>query len=524
MPDTNNENKVMATKPLEEGREAVAQTAKQKLEIIRTDTVISKLPAHNLFGQGSMNIQINKKDANGQTKLSWKVSFNQEFGEAGQLAYRIETLLINRRIDEAGRPVPAMIRLGSLSEICEELGINPSGANTNNLKRALQQNAGALITANLSYKGTDGTKNRLEATFTKYSVAFRGDELPNGEKSDGVVILLNEQYRRVLNRAGTRPLDFQYLKQLTPSAQRFYEIISYQLYAALKYHYPEAKITYSDYCAYSGQPRQYEAAEMNKRMYKIHQPHIKSGYISKVSYQKIRDSEGRVDWVMSYVPGPRAVAEFERFNRRLFVEDHSRDLDLANEARVGVAESEALRLLKHFHLSGRGKRNYEPRPGAAEIRQAEEVINRLGYEGGLFLVEYAVAEAKKTNFKMAQFGGAMQYLSEAEEAWKVQLQRQRERAEQEETLILNEFDWLKKEEEIQRRAEEKLGSLAPEAYSELAKEVRKTILERSPAAAYWDEETMASSIKASIRLRMINEIIDGEERRTQIDNSPFGGQ
>src|SRR5215210_6915825 len=92
-------------------QDALAQ--KYELDIIRTDTVISRLPAHNLFGQGGVNIQLNKQDAAGQTKLSWRVSFNPDVGEAGQLAYRIETLIINRRIDEAGRPTPTMIRLGS---------------------------------------------------------------------------------------------------------------------------------------------------------------------------------------------------------------------------------------------------------------------------------------------------------------------------------------------------------------------------------------------------------------------------
>src|SRR5262245_30682321 len=403
---------------MKERQDEETQPQKQALDIIRTDTVISRLPAHNLFGQGGVSIQINKKDTAGQTKLSWKVAFNPDVGEAGQLAYRIETLVINRRIDEAGRPVPTMIRLGSLSEVCQELGINPSGANTNSIKRALQQNAGALITANLVYKGTDGRKQKLEATFTKYSVAFRGDELPNGERSDGVIILLNEQYRRVLNRAGTRPLDFQYLKELTPSAQRFYEIVSYQIYAALKYGYPEAKLLYSDYCAYSGQPRQAKAVEMNKRMYKIHQPHIKAGYIIKVTYQAMRDSEGAADWVMAYVPGPRAVAEFERFNRKLYTEDHTSDLELGEEEKGKEVTPIAIRLVQHFHLLSRGIKNYQPRPKGPELKQAEEVIRRLGTEGSWFFIEYALSEAKKTKFKMAQFGGSMQYLDAAEVAWK----------------------------------------------------------------------------------------------------------
>ncbi len=488
---------------------AIQQTSAQNqgLDIIRTDTVISRLPAHNLFGQGSVNIQINKKDSEGQTKLSWKVAFNSDVGEAGQLAYRIETLIINRRIDDAGRPVPTMIRLGSLSEICQELGINPSGANTNSIKRALQQNAGALITANLAYKGTDGAKQKLEATFTKYSVAFRGDELPNGEKSDGVIILVNEQYRRVLNRAGTRPLDFKYLKDLTPSAQRFYEIISYQIYAALKYGYPEAKILYSDYCAYSGQPRQSSAVEMNKRMYKIHQPHVKSGYITKVTYQATRDSEGGADWVMSYIPGPRAIAEFERFNHKLYIiEDHSDDLDTDGEGKGREVTPVAIRMLQHFHLLARGIKNYQPRPNGVEVKHMQEVIRRLGAEGAWFFIEYALLEAKKTKFKMAQFGGAMQYLDAAEEAWKRRAEDQKNAIHRE----MEDFARQKEEDELLRQADERINALPRETFEALYTKARKEIIRKSPAAANWNEETMRGTAMGLIRRQMIEEILQEE--------------
>jgi hypothetical protein len=485
------------------------QPQKNGLEIIRTDTVISRLPAHNLFGQGGVNIQINKKDAEGQTKLSWRVSFNPDVGEAGQLAYRIETLVINRRIDESGRPAPTMIRLGSLSDICQELGINPSGANTNSIKRALQQNAGALITANLAYKSTDGSKQKLEATFTKYSVAFRGDELPNGEKSDGVIILLNEQYRRVLNRAGTRPLDFQYLKELTPSAQRFYEIISYQIYAALKYGYPEAKLLYSDYCAYSGQPRQASAVDMNKRMYKIHQPHIRAGYITKVTYQAMRDSEGAPDWMMAYVPGPRAVAEFERFNRKLYMEDHSRDLDLDGEEKGREVTPIAIRLVQHFHLLSRGIKNYQPRSKGTEVKQAEDVIRRLGTEGSWFFIEYALSEAKRTRFKMAQFGGAMQYLDAAEVAWKEHNENRKNALQQE----MEELARQREEEELIKKAEEKIRSLPRETFNALYAKARKETIKKTPAAVNWDEEVMRGPVMAIIRRQMIEKILKEENRQ-----------
>lgn len=484
------------------GKQNDTEKEQWALDIIRTDTVISRLPAHNLFGQGSVNIQINRKDAEGHTKLSWKVSFNSDLGEAGQLAYRLETLIINRRIDEAGRPVPIMIRLGSLSDICKELGINPSGANTNSVKRALQQNAGALITANLNYKATDGAQHKLEATFTKYSVAFRGDELPSGEKSDGVIILLNEQYRRVLNRAGTRPLDFLYLKDLTPSAQRFYEIISYQIYAALKHGYAEAKISYSDYCAYSGQPRQVSAIEMNKRMYKIHLPHQKAGYITKVSYQPSRDLDGNPDWIMSYVPGPRALVEYERFNRKLYTEDHAEDIVAGQQSTAKPEAQVALNLLQHFHLIARGYKNYQPRKHGQELKYAETVLARLGEEGAWYFIEFALAEAKKTGFKMGNFGGAMQYLEQAADEWHAHITRREKRSLEE----IEKASVLTEEEQWEELMSEKLQSLAPEKYDELFAKGRAVTIQNSPSAEQWDEVTMRQTVEAFIKKQLKAEL------------------
>lgn len=475
--------------------ESASSKEKLALDIIRTDTVISRLPAHNLFGQGTVNIQINRQDAEGHTKLSWKVSFNSDVGEAGQLAYRLETLIINRRLDDAGRPVPTMIRLGSLSDICQELGINPSGANSNSVKRALQQNAGALISANLSYKATDGGRHKLEATFTKYSVAFRGDELPNGEKSDGVIILLNEQYRRVLNRAGTRPLDFQYLKELTPSAQRFYEIISFQMYAALKHGYPEAKISYSDYCAYSGQPRQTSAIEMNKRMYKIHRPHLEKGYIAKVTYHPSRDLDGNPDWLMCYVPGPRAVHEYDRFNRKLYTEDRSDDLEVKHLTGDREPIPLALQLLQQFHLLARGVKKYQPRKHGQELQYVEEVIRKFGTEGAWYFVEFALVEAKKTGFKMANFGGAMQYFEQGQQSWQ-ELQRQKEisiQQEMEDLLANEEVDAL------EQAALARIQSMSPEKYSEQLMEAKKATINKLPQAQYWEEDTLRETAESLLK-------------------------
>src|SRR5437763_17152080 len=103
-----------------------------------------------------------------QTDFKWKVSYNSEFGQPGPLAYKIDTLIVNRRIDEAPRPLPEVIKLGSLREICRDMQITDH--NTDLVKQALHQNASAYITARVTYKAKNGREKRAEIGYTRYSV------------------------------------------------------------------------------------------------------------------------------------------------------------------------------------------------------------------------------------------------------------------------------------------------------------------------------------------------------------------
>src|SRR5205814_5151698 len=136
------------------------------------------------------------------------------------------------------------LRLGSLRDVSEQLGISEGGRDLNSLKRAFLQNASAFITAKLKYKANDGTEHTFEAGFTRYSVIFTGQKFEDGSKADAVYIELHPRYREVLNNATVRPLDLGYKKQLPPAAQRFYEILSYKIFTALKYNQPKARLAY----------------------------------------------------------------------------------------------------------------------------------------------------------------------------------------------------------------------------------------------------------------------------------------
>jgi hypothetical protein len=128
----------------------------------------------------------------GQQKVHWKVTPNAAYGEPRALAYKLDKLVIDRRIDEVGRPVPELIRIGSLREIAKELDL---GGNTNEVKKALRQNAHTVITAKLTFTDRQGHQQYVEFEATRHGVVFAGEILPNGLRADAVYLTLNAAYR-----------------------------------------------------------------------------------------------------------------------------------------------------------------------------------------------------------------------------------------------------------------------------------------------------------------------------------------
>lgn len=285
------------------------------LNTIRVETVLSRFPVHRLSKRGQIQIDINERGEAGELLTKWEVSYNTKYGQPGALAYKVDTLIVNRRIDEAPRPVPEILKLGSLKEIGDELGLADSGKNRNDIKRALHQNAGAYVTAKRTYKGADGIERTAEVSDTRYGIIFTGEKFPDGSRADAVYLMLHRAYREIINTAPIRPLDYDYLKDLSPGAQRFYELVSYQIFAALKNERPRAKLLYSYYCTRAPQIRYLDYDHVKKQMYKVHAPHKNSGYIASVELRETRDGDGRPDWEMFYTPGRKARAEFRSFKR-----------------------------------------------------------------------------------------------------------------------------------------------------------------------------------------------------------------
>jgi hypothetical protein len=363
---------------------------------IRVETAVSRFPIHCLSRKGAVTIDLQRLNETGDADFKWEVTYNSKHGQPGPLAYKVDTLIINRLLDQLGRPLPEFVRIGSLSQVCRSLGTQDTGPNIANLKSAFLQNASAFINAKIRYKTKTGRERWAEMGYTRYSVVFTGEALPDGTQADAVHIVLNPPYRELLNHVETRPLDYDYLKKLSPGPQRFYELLSFQIYGAIAGTRARAKMLYSDYCKYAPQVRYGDFDHVKKQMYKLHVPHRESGYITKIEYQMTSDPEGKADWEMFYTPGPKAFAEYHAFTNK-----HAQQHTIPNssdhppiienqrkpeQTTLGFCEGAAELL---GQMTSRGIADKKARDLLAHLKPGQEVMDQLEY------VDFLVAKDKR---------------------------------------------------------------------------------------------------------------------------------
>jgi hypothetical protein len=264
---------------------------------VRIETALSRYPLHHLSKAGGNAITLREGE------VRWEVKHSP-----GPLGYRLDTLIVSRKLEQAGRPVPRLVRLGSLSEICRDLGLVEGGKIKADVKRALFENAAAFIMARITYRTVDGVERTVEFGTTRYAVVLTGETLPDGRRADAVYLVLTD-----LDTALTRPLDYGYLRELPPITGRWYELASFVVFGALKHRRPTARLGYGEFCAHAPQTRYTGSGPMRKQMAKVHAPHLESGYLAGVAFEATTDHEGRPDWMMAYTPGPKARAEYRAF-------------------------------------------------------------------------------------------------------------------------------------------------------------------------------------------------------------------
>ncbi len=126
---------------------------------------------------------------------------------------------------------------------------------------------------------------------------------------------------------------------------------------------------------------------MQIQMAPIHRAHLKSGYLAQIAYRATSSDDGAADWLIRYVPGPRACAEHRAFNvssqrfRRtepagpdaaLPLPDRSRSERVSERDTPPPEESPAHELVRRFYLLRHG--TLPERPTTSQLNRAEAVL------------------------------------------------------------------------------------------------------------------------------------------------------
>lgn len=493
--------------------------AEQLICPIRMETALALLPLWLPSKHGYRNIVLRLFGAAGKATQFWAVTFNETFGPPRELAYDLDTLIIALCFDQIGRPLPSVIPLGSMRDICRQLGLTINGKNLRNIRKAFSQNVGATITADIEYTSLDGSKRRLNSVFSRYAVVYRGDELPDGRIADCVYIVLHPIYQAVLNNTRFRPLDYDYLRQLRVVPRRFYEIISFQMFSALKNKRPEAKIHYSLFCAYTAQVRSFDSSYVSTQMRRVHKPHLDSKYIASVRSEMVRDTSGNPDWIFYYTPGPRAINEFNLFNgKKAARADGQPEHDNLEEILVEAIEADSpspTDLVRRFHSLTRNQANHKPL--TRELKQAQGLLESHGPVKSKFIVEFAARRAKETKFKVQQFGGLFVYLAEAEaayDAYLTSIARTRQAEDQRLTATEIEAEYQDSYDLARARAVEMLAGMGDAEAAALGKKAESLINERSPSMKRnLDEQRFREAVRGVMLQILTQRLIDPDVRK-----------
>jgi hypothetical protein len=279
-------------------------------------------------------------------------------------------------------------------------------------------------------------------------VVFQGELLPDGTPAEAMYLVLSEPYREILNHAPVQPLDYAYLQALTPMAQRFYELLSYTMFATLTHRRPHATLRYGAYCLLSTQQRYTAYEQVKKQMYKVHRPHLAVGYIAQVRSTATTDADGQPDWLLHYTPGPKTRAEYAAFMRQPGVETalpRPEDAEPADLLALVMPETPATKppeapqapvvlvtppaspapttepaapphpqaetLVQQFYQRFHGLAQVTPT--AKELTQATALLTTHGLEKAQYLLTFSHQAAQATQYHPQVFGGILHYTDRA---------------------------------------------------------------------------------------------------------------
>lgn len=483
---------------------------KNKIEVIKKSTSLDipktfksefhflKFPFFDLSPRASKKdkIEIKEKEITeeGEIEVLWKVVRGLERDFPSILARRIHKEVIEKILNNTKKPIPRLIKLGSLRNICREMNITGSGRNFEKIKKALKDIKSAEIEAKGTFRQREknGVKKFFEGSFNLYDmVFFTGETLPNGKEANAVYVMLNDMYVQNFNYNFVVPLDYHYFKSLKGDiASRMYEILSVWFYPALENGRKYIQKEYSEICNYFPLTRQNTKKRAKGQLRKAHQQHIKNGVLA--TDPEWMDIGEENDWLIRYWIGPKAK-EWHKQNKRI------------------GNEKEEIKRIENPRRIREGEKK-----GTEEVikKETTELINQL-IELGVTrkvaenLVENNTCEVvegwAKAVFKTKAKDKAAFVVKAIEEKWELPevFKKKREDEETKKELLKKQNELskfcLQYEEYKQEQINSCLRKITLEKKRQELKEIKERLFKTCPVSRTWDKEMLQGTIEASFK-------------------------
>jgi len=384
-------------------------------------------------------------------------------------------------IEELPKPIQNPIPLGSIYSLCKRMGISPHGENPKRVRESLQRMSNTTIISENTFYSKE-KKGWISDTFHIFDrIVWEGKKLDDGTIAEENYLFLGTNFLDNINARYLRPLDNGYYKSLNSSiAMRLYEILGPIFYKLIKTKTGKyAEFRYSTLCMKIPMKRQKYLSKAQQILSEPHRELTEKGYIKTPLWVEIKGKKD--DWLIRYPIGEKARAEYKRFSTEIDITQvtSATSVNFEDATLIIKREIPPEELVKYFYKNNSGIDVSLPRD--KELDQAKKLLERYGEKIAYFIVDYAIEEAKKTNFNMKTFGAVLQYEAEAVERYKTikkmkQIEEEERRKREEEERLREEE--RQREEEMAARIDEVLGNLPEEDLEGLYKEAELKAKER----------------------------------------------
>jgi len=234
-------------------------------------------------------------------------------------------------------------------------------------------------------------------------VVSRGERLEDGEKADQHHVWLSEWQIDNLDAGYLFSLDFSFYKQLRNKiAKTLFSLLHCWFYAGRGRY----SLKYDELCKWLGLSNHDRLAYVRRQLDPSHEELQEAGFLDRWEYVGKRKNLSVV-----WHAGPKYLRQLS--------------LPLKESVRVSKNQS-AEKLVRHFH----GRLGRQTSGTAQEAMYAAELVAEYGEECAFGIVDYAITQARKTNFKMRNLAAISQYVEEGVGYHNEQRVRQRELADE----------------------------------------------------------------------------------------------